>query len=135
MTCIAEGAEGDLSMDLIDRQAAIDAMGIEPLAFSEYENGLYDKWEEDVEALMKLPSAQSEQRWIPVSERLPEEEGWYLVTVHPDYIVPDSMHTDSLYWLDGKWWFYDYDARTAVWLDPIIAWMPLPEPYEERWEE
>lgn len=26
MTCIAEGAEGDLSMDLIDRQAAIDAL-------------------------------------------------------------------------------------------------------------
>lgn len=46
--------------DLIDRRVAIDLMGVEPLAFSEYENGLHDKWEDDVEALMKLPPAQLE---------------------------------------------------------------------------
>lgn len=81
------------------------------------------------------PTVEPEPHWIPVTERLPEKEGWYFATVHPDYIVPDSRHTDSLYWLDGKWWFYDYDARMAVWIDPIIAWMPLPEPYTEKGEE
>ena len=55
--------------DLISRQAAIDALGIKPFAFCEYENGLHDQWENDVEALMKLPSAQPEpltdkEQWI-----------------------------------------------------------------------
>lgn len=49
-------------MDLISRAAAIDAMGIEPFAFSEYENGLHDKWEDDVEALKDLPPAQPERK-------------------------------------------------------------------------
>lgn len=104
--------------DPIERQDAIEAVS----------NGMCSGWDCDVvDNLKALPSA---QQWIPCSERLPEKEGWYFVTVHPDYIVPDSMHTDSLYWLDGKWWFFDYDARVAVWPDPIIAWMPLPEPYK-----
>lgn len=51
--------------DLIRRQDAIDAMGIEPLAFSEYENGLHDKWESNVEALMNLPSAEPERKNEP----------------------------------------------------------------------
>jgi hypothetical protein len=48
--------------DLISRQAAIDALGEKPLAWieSEYEAGLQNKWESDVEALKELPSAQPE---------------------------------------------------------------------------
>ena len=96
--------------DAVSRQAAIDAMGIEPLAFSEYENGLYDKWEEDVEALMKLPSAQPEPQWIPVAEK-PIEKGLMLVTYN-----------------DG-----DVDLLkqpTAYRRSDIVAWMPLPKPYK-----
>ena len=49
-------------MDLIERQAAIDALGEKPLAWmeGEYELGLQNQWQLDVDALKALPSAQPE---------------------------------------------------------------------------
>ena len=105
-----------------------NAEAIETLR-ANYPDACFEQLREAVDKAIKALEAQD---WIPCSKRLPEKEGLYFVTVHPDYIVPDSMHTDSLYWLDGKWWFFDYDARAAVWPDPIIAWKPLPEPYQEE---
>ena len=67
-------------------------------------------------------------QWIPCSERLPFTTGSYLVTVHPNYIVPGCIHVDILSWFNGKWWFY-MDGQDTEFPDPIIAWMPLPEPY------
>lgn len=51
--------------DLISRQAAIEALGEKPLAWteSEYEQGLQNQWEQDVDALMALPSAQSKYEY------------------------------------------------------------------------
>ena len=48
--------------DPIDRQAAIDALGDKPLAWTEgeYELGLQQQWEADVNAIKVLPSAQPE---------------------------------------------------------------------------
>ena len=48
--------------DLIRREAAIDALGEKPLAWieTEYETGLQNQWESDVEAIKSLPSAQPE---------------------------------------------------------------------------
>lgn len=46
--------------DLIDRQAAIDALGEKPLAWTEgeYELGLQNQWECDVDAIRALPPVQ-----------------------------------------------------------------------------
>lgn len=46
--------------DLISRQAAIDALGEKPLAWTEgeYELGLQNQWQSDVDALNDLPAAQ-----------------------------------------------------------------------------
>ena len=48
--------------DLISRQAAVDALGEKPLAWTEgeYELGLQQQWEADVNAIKAMPSAQSE---------------------------------------------------------------------------
>lgn len=46
--------------DTIYRQVAIDALGAEPLAISEYEDGLHTMWIDAKEAIEQLPSAQSE---------------------------------------------------------------------------
>lgn len=49
--------------DLIEKQAAIDALGEEPEVWSgndEYEQGLNNQWHYDVNALKDLPSVQPE---------------------------------------------------------------------------
>ena len=67
------------------------------------------------------------QKWIPVSERLPENFGEYIVTVqeetgelYSDYADYDPYHK--------KW-------RTGLFLgvrDNVTHWMPLPEPPKEE---
>lgn len=49
--------------DIIYRQAAIDALGEKPLAWTdgEYELALQQQWESDIDAIKAVPSAQPEQ--------------------------------------------------------------------------
>lgn len=54
-------------------------------------------------------------RWIPVSERLPEEEGLYLVYTEEQPFVCSFE--------DGEFF-----------IDEVLAWMPLPEPYKAESE-
>ena len=72
----------------------------------------------------------SEPQWIPCSERLPKKPDRYLVTVHPDYIVPNSSGVDTLLWQEKKWQFFDELLHLTEFPDPIIAWMPLPKEYK-----
>ena len=58
-----------------------------------------------------------EQRWIPVSERMPEESGWYIVTVEDE----TDTHLRWFSTLHG----FEWEEK-----DNTIAWMPLPKPYE-----
>ena len=63
-------------------------------------------------ALDTVIEAAERTRWIPVSERLPEENGSYLVTVKRGYIVL------------GLW-----VGITENWKN-VVAYMPLPQPYK-----
>lgn len=82
-----------------------------------------------------IPTVPEERRWIPCSERLPEQENdWYLVTV--DF---DGYRTvERMYFVEGHWqeeyancyvWGYDVEFFN------VVAWMPLPECYESIFEE
>ena len=68
--------------------------------------------------------------WIPCSERLPEADGQYLITVkykpEADYEYIYAEHGE---WTDGKWDMFCFAHCGEV--EDIIAWMPLPEPYKE----
>ena len=69
--------------------------------------------------LRALPSAQPEPHWIPCSERLPEYYDWYLVSNKGTSWV--ALWNNGVFLsVSGYFEFND-----------IIAWMPLPEPYEE----
>ena len=63
--------------DLISRQAAIEAINkaFERVFAWDGTSPLGDK------VLENVPSAQPEQRWIPCSERFPEESGRYLISI------------------------------------------------------
>lgn len=61
------------------------------------------------------------QRWIPVEERLPEN-GTYLCTLDGELCGIDEPFTGMCGIENGKW-----DEEGCV-----IAWMPLPKPYQEK---
>ena len=84
--------------------------------------------------LDKAPSIEPEQRWIPVSEKLPEANGRYLVTRglraagalwNRVYIAnySDLMGLKS----EKIWWEGNVGKSDFKPIDDVIAWMPLPE--------
>lgn len=67
---------------------------------------------------------ESEQNWIPCSERLPKEKQSVLVTDGSVIWVCDIISTDEWYkWEDSHGYWLD--------LNEWIAWMKLPELYKE----
>ena len=63
----------------------------------------------------------SADRWIPCSERLPNEDGFYLVTITDgEQIAVCKMPFVEFEWKDN--WFDD----------EVIAWMPLPSAYQRE---
>lgn len=64
-------------------------------------------------------------KWIPVTERLPEEDGQYLV-----YTIRGSVLVNYFY---AKKTFPDGFTRKASWRGRkcVTHWMPLPEPPKE----
>ena len=79
------------------------------------------------------------QKWIPVSERLPESDGNYLVAKK---IFNNSIMQDVLRFAkDGRkvdkydfhrgwknvWYYYDSEWGHIT-VDSVTHWMPLPEP-------
>lgn len=69
-------------------------------------------------------------KWIPVSERLPEDEQEVLIT----YKINVKHNVWSAIWdkLHGR--FYDKKYSSYINLDYVTAWMPLPQPYKAESE-
>lgn len=107
--------------------------------------------DEEYEAYQRAIDAIEQTTWIPVSERLPRENGWYQCTV----VLNDLPRTMELFYKNGKWldnrrinMFDTYDIHgygntkekhklsyqelisEFEWTENVIAWMPLPEPYK-----
>ena len=106
--------EGRDMNDLISRQAAINL-------FKKYQPYLAVRVIEFGDALEHLPSAQPEQRWIPVSERLPDKPNIYTVTDSKGDVV--------------RFAFYNNESSREYWKRCAKAWMPLPKPYKEEQDE
>ena len=91
---------------------------------------------------MRFPSAQPEQRWIPCSERLPEEKDAGILkklgtSKRSEYVlatveVKGERMTVTVCTYDGEW---DWNMKYAFPDYKIIAWMPLPEPYKTESED
>ena len=131
--------------DLIERQAAIKAV-----------NDAFDREtlltgfvrSIAVRAIRDMPSAQPEQRWIPCSERLPDDLAevnvtWVNHDPEPYYgFAKNKPFTASAVYYEGKWYWYssvcadvlgEYGRNDVDAVDDTIeitAWQPLPEPYK-----
>jgi len=85
----------------------------EPIEVDAY----YSGWNNAIDCIIENePSA---QQWIPVSEGLPEKPGRYLVT-------NCEFEVDWNIWVNGEW-LYSNSAP--------VAWMDLPEPYQNEVSE
>lgn len=83
----------------------------------------------------------AEQKWIPVTERLPDEDGdylaikafgkqwWYDVT----RFAKDGRKVNIYYFereWENVWYFYDSELGYIT-TNNVTHWMPLPEPPKE----
>ena len=110
----------DLVNDTISRTAAIDAFA----PYAEYDsNRTNAEWVRRINMVLSgLPPAQP--GWIPVTERLPENNN--------DVLVTDGTDCAVAYWrTDAQAW----DDCMHGWCDlyglEVVAWQPLPTPYRE----
>lgn len=128
--------------DLISRKALLNHLSswqMEQFAEVGHEKE-YNLLDMIIRGVENEPSA---QQWIPVEERLPEEDGEYLcqIDVHGRAVMEVIGFSNNLYKVDeydffdckGKKGFYGYDSEMGYYeTSGVIAWMPLPEPMKTK---
>jgi len=101
-----------------------------------------------VDYINNLPSVTPTRtrKWIPISERLPEDDGKYLVTmkgiISNFFYISTTSYAKDLHKVNkydfkngiGDGW-YGYDGEYGYYkIDNVVAWMPLPTPYKAEME-
>ena len=122
--------------DLIKRQDAINKFV--GLNMQVYEGDrcvgirTYLTKEEVIYAIDELPSVEPEQKWIPVTEALPKNAEFVLLTIRrldKSYNQTPFISVGYISWNQSAWWCAhdgDCDSHNVE----VLAWMPLPESYK-----
>lgn len=117
----------------------------------EREDGYKPTMEEmsnSMDLLKDLVNKADSFEWISVTEKLPEEHDSIFAKLYETDVVNDMLWrtrskdvlvtieyedgartVKSSHTTDGKWWI---EKETTLSKFKVIAWMPLPEPYEEN---
>lgn len=78
-----------------------------------------------VNAIKNGTQLQEQPKWIPVSDRLPKEGQYVLCQCQANIYDVLKLTIDGWY----------HDKNNCYMSGFVIAWMPLPEPYEEAEEK
>lgn len=81
----------------------------------------------DLEAFAEAIKFLKESRWIPVSERLPEDEQEILFSTKTGRVHSGKYHDD-----DSANQWYSHRDKCRAWNNVVSAWMPLPESYKGK---
>lgn len=112
---------------------------------SQYKHGLPGSALDIVNTLLNdFEQDEKENGWIPVSEKLPEDEREYLVTLEKVYGTPEIFmgiasylkFGNDGYWNEKKYGYLEWDKYSdghgGTTMYKVIAWMSLPELYKEN---
>ena len=116
--------KNDLAVDCISRADVLQILLDYDYA---NENALVIK---DIKALPSVTS--QEPRWISVSEKLPKDFETVIASVDKGYVYPEARYSKE------KGWEWAYESGAEIWKKiecDVIAWMPLPKPYEPQESE
>ena len=96
-----------------------------------------DYCDDILEFIERQPTVE-QQQWIPCSERLPEDDVYVLISKKPSPISGNKFSvTIGMRYINRR-------SKKAEWRDSgfgylsddkVLAWMPLPSPYQEEGEE
>ena len=116
--------------DYISREAAIEQIRVAGCTDCGGRSGIicgFCDFENAVRLVNAAPAADVEpvRRWIPCSERMPEDVSRCLVCRY-DYVTK-TRFIDILWFERGTWWNRSHGGDYAV-----THWMPLPELPEEE---
>lgn len=86
------------------------------------------EWLDAIE-LAKIAIALQSQKWIPASERLPEDESYILVSFENSTMPDIARYEENNE--GGTFYPGDDEKSYSSYGFFVNAWMPLPEPYRE----
>lgn len=78
------------------------------------------------------PVTPQEHKWIPVTERSPEEQDEYLVTWTAEAFRDKPFIQMIEFDIEDRGWILERYMKEMYRDVTITAWMPLPEPYKEE---
>lgn len=100
-----------------------------------YESSMFDTYDDYsmvIDAIDDMPTVDIPDtnvgKWIPCDERLPKDRGPCLVTAYWHETYQTMV---GCYWGKGEWWCVPWNNTGGQHELHVIAWMPLPVPYEE----
>lgn len=111
------------------RRTIIDARAVREEAMTIY--WALKKYEDTGLTPEGIERLKEQHRWIPVEERLPEEDDRVILcTIHG--IVKEGTYTERYGYAMRKGFFTETCFEE---LCDVTAWMPLPEPYQKEERE